>query len=56
MHRSQTEVGFAVSDTVGTGGGGGVPDTMTVAEVLELPPGPVQVREKLLLTVSVPVD
>ena len=40
-----TEVGFAVSDTVGTGGGGGMPDTMTVTEVLAMPPEPVQVRE-----------
>jgi hypothetical protein len=40
-----TEVGFAVSDTVGAGGGGGMPDTMMVTEVLELPPGPVHVRE-----------
>ena len=40
-----TEVGFAVSDTVGTGGGGGAPDTVTVADVLVLPPAPVQVRE-----------
>lgn len=40
-----TEVGFAVSETVGTGGGGGMPDTMTVTEVLALPPEPVQVRE-----------
>ena len=40
-----TEVGFAASDTVGTGGGGGVPDTVTIAEALALPPEPVQVRE-----------
>jgi hypothetical protein len=39
------DVGFAESDTVGTGGGGGVPDTVTVAEALTLPPEPVQVRE-----------
>ena len=39
------EVGFAVSDTVGSGGGGGVPATVTVAELLALPPEPVQVRE-----------
>ena len=36
-----TDVGFATSDTVGTGGG----DTVTVADALALPPGPVQVRE-----------
>ena len=35
------DVGFAVSDTVGIGGG----ETMTVAEALALPPEPVQVRE-----------
>ena len=41
-----TDAGFAASDTVGTGdGGGGMPDTMTVVEVLALPPAPVQVRE-----------
>lgn len=43
-----TEVGFAVSDTVG--------DTLTVADALALPPGPVQAREKLALAVSGPVD
>jgi len=36
-----TDVGFATSDTVGVGGG----DTVTVADALALPPGPVQVRE-----------
>jgi hypothetical protein len=35
-----TEVGFAASDTVSTGG-----DTVTVAEALPLPPEPEQVRE-----------
>lgn len=40
-----TDVGFAASDTVGTGGGGGEPETVTVAEALALPPAPVQVRE-----------
>jgi hypothetical protein len=40
-----TDVGFAASDTVGTGGGGGVPDTVTIAEEVALPPEPVQVRE-----------
>jgi hypothetical protein len=39
------DVGFAVSDRVGTGGGGGVPDTVTVADALALPPEPVQIRE-----------
>jgi hypothetical protein len=40
-----TDVGFAVSNTVGTGGGGGEPDTVTIAEAVALPPEPVQVRE-----------
>ena len=40
-----TVVGFAASDTVGNGGGGGVLDTVTVADALALPSGPVQVRE-----------
>ena len=40
-----TKVGFAASDTVGTGDGGGVPGTVTVADALALPPEPVQVRE-----------
>jgi hypothetical protein len=40
-----TVVGFAASETVGAGGGGGVPCTVTVADVLALPVDPVQVRE-----------
>ena len=40
-----TDVGFAAINTVGTGGGGGVPDTITVAEALALPPEPEQVTE-----------
>ena len=40
-----TDAGFAASDTVGAGGGGGVPDTVTVADALALPPEPVQLRE-----------
>ena len=40
-----TDVGFAASDTVGAGGGGGMPDTVTPAEAFAVPPGPVQVRE-----------
>jgi hypothetical protein len=51
-----TEAGFAVRDTVGIGGGGGVPDTVTVTDLLALPPEPLQVREYPLLVVSVPVD
>ena len=40
-----TDVGFAASDTVGAGGGGGVPDTVIVADAVALPPELVQVRE-----------
>jgi hypothetical protein len=40
-----TDVGFATSDTVGSGGGGGEPDTVTVADALAIPPEPVQARE-----------
>jgi len=40
-----TEVGFTASDTVGARGGGGVPETVTVAEALVIPPAPVQIRE-----------
>jgi hypothetical protein len=52
----ETEVGFAASDTVGTGGGGGVPDTVTVADALAVPPSPVQARENVLEFVSTPLD
>ena len=38
------------------GGGGGVPATVTVVDLLTLPPAPVQVRVKLPLAVSAPVD
>jgi len=51
-----TDVGFAETDTVGTGGGRGVPVTLTCVEALLLPFGPLQVREKLLLLLSGPVD
>jgi hypothetical protein len=51
-----TDVGFAASDTVGAGGGGGIPDTVTPAEAFAIPPEPVQVREKVLLVVSGAVD
>ena len=40
-----TDVGFAAIDTVGAGGGGGVPETVTAADVLAVPPEPVQLRE-----------
>jgi len=40
-----TDLGFAARDTVGTGGGGGVPGTVTVADALALPSEPLQVRE-----------
>jgi len=40
-----TDIGFAVSDTVGTGGGGGVLGTVTCADALRPPPDPEQVRE-----------
>ena len=37
-----TEPGSALSDTVGAGGGGGEPLTMTDTERCVLPPAPVQ--------------
>ena len=40
-----TAVRLATSETVGIGGGGAVPDTVTFADALTLPPAPVQVRE-----------
>jgi hypothetical protein len=45
------DVGFAASDTVGTGG-----DTVTVADALAVPPGPVQARANVLVLVNAPVD
>jgi hypothetical protein len=48
-----TDVGFAVSETVGTGV---PPVTVTLADTLALPPAPVQVRRKSVLAVSAPVD
>jgi len=51
-----TDEGFAEIDTVGTGGGGGVPAMLTGTDALPLPFGPVQVSEKLLLALSGPVD
>jgi len=51
-----TDVGFAETDTVGTGGGSGVPLTLTCVEALPVPFGPLQVSEKLLLLLSGPVD
>jgi hypothetical protein len=47
----ETDVGFAVRDTVGAGG-----DTVTVADALCAPLAPVQVRLKVLLLVSAPDD
>lgn len=38
-------VGFAESDTVGTGGGGGEPDTVIATDAVALPPDPAQVME-----------
>ena len=51
-----TDMGFAASDTVGSGGGGGVPDTLTLTDAVTVPCEPAQVREKLPLAVSAPVD
>jgi hypothetical protein len=46
-----TDVGFAVRDTVGTGG-----VTVTVAEALPVPPAPVQASVNVLVIVSAPLD
>jgi hypothetical protein len=46
-----TDVGFAVSDTVGAGG-----MTVTVADALPVPPGPVQARVNVPVLVKAPVD
>src|SRR5258706_9850360 len=46
-----TDVGFAVRDTVGTGG-----VTVTVAEALPVPPAPVQASPNVLVLVSTPLD
>jgi hypothetical protein len=46
-----TELGFAVSDTVGTAG-----VTVTLADALALPPGPVQSIVKVLEVVNPPLD
>ena len=46
-----TDVGFAVRDTVGTGG-----VTVTVAAALPVPPAPVQARVNVLVIVSAPLD
>jgi hypothetical protein len=45
------DVGFAVSDTVGAGG-----MTVTVADALAVPPGPVHARVNVLAIVSTPLD
>jgi hypothetical protein len=46
-----TNVGFAASDTVGTGG-----VTVTVADALAVPPGPVQARPKVLVLANATLD
>jgi hypothetical protein len=46
-----TDVGLAVSDTVGAGG-----MTATVADALPVPPGPVQARVNVPVLVKAPVD
>jgi hypothetical protein len=46
-----TDVGLAVRDTVGTGG-----VTVTVAEALPVPPGPVHARVNVPVLVSAPLD
>jgi len=51
-----TVLGFAASDTVGTGGCGGEPTTVTVADALCAPLAPEQVRLKVLLLVNAPED
>ena len=47
-----TEVGFAVSDTVGSG----PLATVTVAEALAVPPDPVQARTNVLDVINAPLD
>jgi hypothetical protein len=49
-------VGFAASDTVGTGVGGGEPFTVTVVEALAVPAGPVQERLNMVVLVKAGVD
>jgi hypothetical protein len=51
-----TDVGFAAIDTVGTGGGGGEPVTVTVVDVLAVPPDPVQERLNVVVLVKAGVD
>ena len=48
-----TLVGLALKLSVGAGG---LPCTSTVTVLASLPPGPVQVSEKLLVLVKAPVD
>ena len=45
------DVGLAVSDTVGAGG-----MTVTVADALPVPPGPVQARVNVPVLVTAPLD
>ena len=51
-----TVSGLAVSETVGTGGGGGVPATVTWTVALTDPAKPVQVSENVLFALTGPVD
>lgn len=51
-----TVAGLALMETVGVGGGGVVPATVTPVVRETLPPRPVHVKEKLLVVVSGPVD
>jgi hypothetical protein len=46
-----TDVGLAISDTVGFGG-----TTVTVAEALVVPPAPVQARANVLVLVNALLD
>lgn len=48
--------GLALMETVGAGGGGGAPTTVTPVVCETLPPAPVHVKEKLPVVVSGPVD
>ena len=49
-----TDVGLALIDTIGAGVGGAF--TVTITDLLALPPAPVQLRLKVLVAVSAPLD